>query len=145
MVSMFPYLCTTKFQVGKMSKPHPNLSRYIVTSFFIALMALVAELTGQKEVVFPEAGALCVGLWLMPKAVWNVRSWQVPVLLTAAALIGLGINVLISVCFEVRFALAFVMVIALLCLVNTKRNTDGDQCRRSNHHNRRIEEHKSRD
>lgn len=117
MVSMFPYLCTTKFQVSKMSKPHPNLSRYIVTSFFIALMALVAELTGQKEVVFPEAGALCVGLWLMPKAVWNVRSWQVPVLLTAAALIGLGINVLISVCFEVRFALAFVMVIALLCLV----------------------------
>lgn len=64
-----------------MAKPHPNLSRYLATLFFIAFMALVAELTGQKEVVFPEAGALCVGLWLMPKAVWNVRSWHVSVLL----------------------------------------------------------------
>ncbi len=83
----------------------------------VAVMAVVAEVTGQPEIIFPEVGALCVGLLLMPKAVWNVRSSQVPVLLTAAALIGLAINLWIPFPFEIRFLLAFVFVILMLRLV----------------------------
>ena len=79
-------------------------------------MAMVAEITDQREIIFPEAGALCVGLWLLPKAVWNVRLRQVPLLLTAAALIGLGINLFVPVCFEIRFALAFCIVALILRL-----------------------------
>lgn len=77
-------------------------------------MAIAAEATGQREVVFPEAGALCVGLWLMPKVVWNVRGRQVPLLLTGAALIGWGLNLLLPVGFEIRFLLAFCAVVVLL-------------------------------
>ncbi len=77
-------------------------------------MAIAAEATGQREIVFPEAGALCVGLWLMPKAVWNVRGRQVPLLLTGAALIGWGLNLLHPVGFEIRFLLAFCAVVVLL-------------------------------
>lgn len=88
--------------------------RHIATLLFLTAMAIAAEATGQREIVFPEAGALCVGLWLMPKAVWNVRGRQVPLLLTGAALIGWGLNQLLPVGFEIRFLLAFCAVVVLL-------------------------------
>ena len=88
--------------------------RHIATLLFLTAMAIAAEATGQREVVFPEAGALSVGLWLMPKAVWNVRGRQVPLLLTGAALIGWGLNQLLPVGFEIRFLLAFCAVVVLL-------------------------------
>ena len=94
-----------------------SLLRSVVVVLFLTMMAVVAEISNQREIIFPEAGALCVGLWLMPKAVWNVRIRQVPLLLTAAALIGLGINLLLPVCFEVRFAVAFCAVALMLRIV----------------------------
>ena len=85
---------------------------------FLTLMAAVAEFTGLKEVIFPEAGALCIGLWLMPKSVWNVRLREVPIWLTAAAIIGLCINLLLpGVSFEIRYALSFCLVAIMLRLV----------------------------
>jgi len=84
---------------------------------FLAAMAAMAEGSGQREVVFPEAGALCIGLWLMPKAVWSVRRWQVPLYLTIAATIGLVVNLMVPACFELRFMLTFLIVITLLRLV----------------------------
>lgn len=94
-----------------------SLLRSVVVVLFLTMMAVVAEISNQREIIFPEAGALCVGLWLMPKAVWNVRIRQVPLLLTAATLIGLGINLLLPVCFEVRFAVAFCAVALMLRIV----------------------------
>lgn len=94
-----------------------SLFRSAAVVLFLTTMAVVAEITGQREIIFPEAGALCVGLWLMPKAVWNVRIRQVPLLLTAAALIGLGINLLLPVCFEIRFVVAFCAVALMLRIV----------------------------
>lgn len=94
-----------------------SLLRSAAVVLFLTAMAVVAEITGQREIIFPEAGALCVGLWLMPKAVWNVRIRQVPLLLTAAALIGLGINLLLPVSFEIRFAVAFCAVALMLRVV----------------------------
>lgn len=98
-------------------KQRSPLLRSSAVVLFLTVMAVVAEITNQREIIFPEAGALCVGLWLMPKAVWNVRIRQVPLLLTAAALIGLGINLLLPVCFEVRFAVAFCTVALMLRMV----------------------------
>ncbi|MCR4964948.1 MAG: hypothetical protein K6A41_04760 [Bacteroidales bacterium] len=92
--------------------------RNIAVVLLVVVMAIVTEVTGQQEIIFPEVGALCVGLLLMEKAVWNVRAWQVPVLLTAAALIGLFINICIPVSFEIRFVLAFILVVLMLRLRN---------------------------
>ena len=94
-----------------------SIKRNLSVALFLTLMVVVADVSGQSEVVFPEAAALCVGLWLMPKAVWNVRGWQIPLYLTAAATIGLALNLLLPVGFEIRFALAFVIVMGLLRLV----------------------------
>ncbi len=92
-------------------------TRNLAVVLLVAIMTVAAEAAGQQEIIFPEVGALCVGLLLMPKAVWNVRPWQVPVLLTAAALIGLAVNLWVPLAFEFRFALAFALVIAMLRLV----------------------------
>ena len=100
-------------------KQRSPLLRSSAVVLFLTIMAVVAETTGQREIIFPEAGALCVGLWLMPKAVWNVRIRQVPLLLTAAALVGLAINLFVPACFEIRFALAFCIVALMLRLVRS--------------------------
>lgn len=91
--------------------------RYVAVVLFLGAMAAVAELTGQRETLFPEAGALCVGLWLMPKSVWNVRAWQIPFLLTLAALVGLAVNCFVPFGFALRFLLAFCGVALLLRVV----------------------------
>jgi len=82
-------------------------------------MAAAAEFLHQREIVFPEIGALCVGLWLMPKAVWNTRIRQVPLLLTGAALIGLAVNLWIPWDFEFKFIIAFSAVVVMLRLAQS--------------------------
>ena len=94
-----------------------SLKRNVAVALFLTLMVAVADASELREIVFPEAAALCVGLWLMPKAVWNVRGWQIPLYLTAAATIGLALNRWLPACFEIRFAFAFVLVMGLLRLV----------------------------
>lgn len=94
-----------------------SLKRNVAVALFLTLMVAAADASELREIVFPEAAALCVGLWLMPKAVWNIRGWQIPLYLTAAASIGLALNLLLPACFEIRFAFAFVLVMGLLRLV----------------------------
>lgn len=99
----------------KKSDSNNSIIRNAAVLLLLTAMVAVAEATGQREVVFPEAAALGVGLWLMPKAVWSVRWWHIPLLLVAAAFIGLGLNML-PVFFEVRFLLAFVLAMTMLRL-----------------------------
>lgn len=94
-----------------------SLKRNVAVALFLTLMVAAADASELREIVFPEAAALCVGLWLMPKAVWNIRGWQIPLYLTAAAFIGLALNLWLPACFEIRFAFAFVLVMGLLRLV----------------------------
>lgn len=97
--------------------PSSSIKLNLSVALFLTLMVVVADVSGQSEVIFPEAAALCVGLWLMPKAVWNIRGWQIPLYLTTAASIGLTLNLWLPACFEIRFAFAFVLVMGLLRLV----------------------------
>lgn len=94
-----------------------SLKRNVAVALFLTLMVAAADASELREIVFPEAAALCVGLWLMPKAVWNIRGWQIPLYLTTAASIGLALNRWLPACFEIRFAFAFVLVMGLLRLV----------------------------
>ena len=50
-----------------------SLKRNVAVALFLTLMVAAADASELREIVFPEAAALCVGLWLMPKAVWNIR------------------------------------------------------------------------
>lgn len=54
-------------------------------------MVGVAEMTGEKEIIFPEMAALTIGLWIIDKRVWRVKRWQIIALMTVGAFVGVCI------------------------------------------------------
>lgn len=66
--------------------------RILLSVAALAVMAAAADLLGEREVIFPEVAALAVGLWIADKRVWNVRGWQVPLLMTVSAVLGVLIT-----------------------------------------------------
>lgn len=77
------YFCSLKMM------QHKKLIRYCISLVVILLMVGVAEWTGEKEILFPEMVALTVGLFVIDKRVWNVRRWQVVLLMSAGAVFGM--------------------------------------------------------
>lgn len=57
----------------------------------ILLMVGVAEWTDEKEILFPEMVALTIGLLLVDKRVWNVKRWQIVLLMSVGAIAGICI------------------------------------------------------
>ena len=41
--------------------------RYLFALTMILLMVAVAELSGEKEIIFPEMAALTIGMWIVDK------------------------------------------------------------------------------
>lgn len=66
----------------------PKLIRYIFGLIMIGLMVGVSEWFGEKEIIFPEVGALIIGLWIINKKVWTVSRPMVVLLMTVSALFG---------------------------------------------------------
>lgn len=54
-------------------------------------MVGVSEYFGEKEVIFPEMGALILGLWVIDKKVWTISRPMVVLLLTISALFGVSL------------------------------------------------------
>ena len=65
--------------------------RYACAMALIGCMVGAADFLGEKEVIFPEAVALTVGLWIIDKRVWKAGRMQVIALMTAGALAGISI------------------------------------------------------
>ena len=62
--------------------------RYCSVLAMIALMVGVAELTCEREIIFPEMAALTIGLWISDKHIWQVGNGQLILLMTLAAVAG---------------------------------------------------------
>lgn len=54
-------------------------------------MVGLAEWTNEKEILFPEMTALIIGLLIIDKRVWNVKRWQIILLMTLGAAVGICI------------------------------------------------------
>ena len=76
----------------------------------VAAMFVVAEYTGQKEIIFPEIAALALGAWVMEKSPWKSSPFHFWLSPTLAALTGM----LIVRFFEYE---PFIMVTAAFCLM----------------------------
>lgn len=73
----------------------------------LAVMALAADLLGEKEVIFPEVAALAVGLWIADKRIWNVNSYEVPLLMTVSAVLGVVITTYVHIPVLGQLTMAF--------------------------------------
>jgi hypothetical protein len=56
---------------------------------FLCAMTLIAELTGEREVLFPEAMALAVGAWIAPVQPWRTGRFQMVAVMTLSAVCGI--------------------------------------------------------
>jgi hypothetical protein len=93
-------------------------ARLLVVLFILAMMA-VAGYASQKEFIFPEAGALALGTWVMEKSPWeggNVNIWLSP---TLAAFTGIIIIRFLAASCYLMIAGAFVLVALQLSLMRS--------------------------
>lgn len=73
----------------------------------LAIMALAADMLGEREVIFPEVAALAVGLWIADKRMWNVRGYEIPLLMTASAVLGVLITTYVDIPVFLQLTIAF--------------------------------------
>lgn len=59
-----------------------------VTVMFVTLMVAAAELSGEREIIFPEITALAIGYIVAEKRSWHVNSIRIVVLITLCAIAG---------------------------------------------------------
>ena len=92
---------------------HRKLTRYLISLVMILMMVGLAEWTNEKEILFPEMTALIIGLLIIDKRVWNVKRWQIILLMTLGAAVGICIvrysplPYVINLCAAFAFAGAF--------------------------------------
>ena len=71
---------------------HRQLLYSLLTLGMMILMVLAAELSGEREIIFPEVTAIAVGLFLAPKQSWVVSKPRLFFLITFCAWAGLAIS-----------------------------------------------------
>lgn len=81
--------------------------RIALSVIALAVMALAADLLGEREVIFPEVAALAVGLWIADKRIWNVRGYEIPLLMTVSAVLGVLITTYVNIPVFLQLTLAF--------------------------------------
>ncbi len=80
-----------------------------LTVIITVLMVALSELTGEREILFPEIAAIAVGMLLAPKRAWQTNRIRVLLLITVSAAMGLFISVFLPSPLWVKMSLAFVL------------------------------------
>lgn len=83
--------------------------RYFIALILILAMVVVAEITGEREIIFPEVAALVVGSWVLEKQPWKVSKIGLVSLMTMCSVVGVVIvrYVNLGLTIEVLIGLAF--------------------------------------
>ena len=62
--------------------------RYFISLVLILAMVSIAEITGEREIIFPEVAALVVGSWVLEKQPWKVSKLGLVGLMTLCSIVG---------------------------------------------------------
>lgn len=65
-----------------------RFERYLFGVLMALSMVWLAELSGEKEIIFPEICALTIGAWICEQQPWAVNKRRIFLLMSAAALFG---------------------------------------------------------
>lgn len=96
-----------------------KIARYLLSLGVILVMVGMAERTGEKEILFPEMVALAIGLLIVDKRVWNVRRWQIVLLMSLGAVAGICIVRFSPFLYPVNLCLALIFAIVALLVSRT--------------------------
>lgn len=97
-----------------------RIERYIFGILMALLMVFVAEISGEKEIIFPEICALTIGAWISEQQPWNTNKRRIFFLMSFAALFGVLVvkYVHCPLIFQVCLCFAFTGFILTLCKTN---------------------------
>lgn len=65
-----------------------RFERYLFGILMAISMVLLAEISGEKEIIFPEICALTIGAWICEQQPWAVNKRRIFALMSVAALFG---------------------------------------------------------
>ena len=90
--------------------------RYFISLVLILAMVSIAEITGEREIIFPEVAALVVGSWVLEKQPWKVSKVGLVGLMTLCSIVGVFIvrYVNLGLTIEVLIGLVFTGLILKL-------------------------------
>ena len=90
--------------------------RYFISLVLILAMVSIAEITGEREIIFPEVAALVVGSWVLEKQPWKVSKLGLVCLMTLCSIVGVLIvrYVNLELTMEVLIGLVFTGLILKL-------------------------------
>ncbi len=91
---------------------------FICAVILVTGMVATAEISGEKEILFPEIAAISAGAFAAPKFAWNTSLSSMFLLLMGSAIIG-TLLVLIPLPFVVQMCLAFLVASVILTYSKT--------------------------
>lgn len=98
---------------------HKNIINYIVAIAVVTLMVAMSEILGDKEIIFPEVAALCVGSIVLPAFPWVVNEWKMVFYITICAILGVLIVCFIPMPLWGQLILAFILSQVIFLLSRT--------------------------
>lgn len=87
-----------------------RIERYIFAVLMAFVMVFVAELSGEKEIIFPEICALTVGAWISEQQPWITNKRRIFILMSLASLFGVLV---------VRYVPTYLIIKVCLCFAFT--------------------------
>lgn len=90
-----------------------RIERYLFGIFMAFIMVFIAEISGEKEIIFPEICALTIGAWVSEQQPWRTNKRRIFILMTIAALFGVLVvrYVPLPLIFQVCVCFAFTGII----------------------------------
>jgi hypothetical protein len=91
----------------------------LITSALSVLMVAVSRITGETDVIFPEAAAVAIGVLAAPVRSWNTSKLRLMLTITAAALLGMAVVRLVPFPIYIKMPIGLAAVTILITISQT--------------------------
>lgn len=95
-------------------KNRRNFIFFTISAILVSLMVMLSEITGEREIIFPEITALALGCIVAPKQPWKVTKLKLFFAITINSALGVLIARYVKLPLFVNIILGYVISIVLL-------------------------------
>lgn len=93
--------------------------RYLLALILIFFMVIIAQITGQKEIIFPEFVALTIGAWVSNRQPWLANKRRIFFLLSISSFIGVFIVKFLKIALIAKICIAFIFTAIALTIAQS--------------------------
>ncbi len=96
-----------------------RIERYIFAVIMAVVMILIAEISGEREIIFPEICALTIGAWISEQQPWMCNKRKMFFLVSIASLFGMLVTKYLPIPLIFQTGLCFAFTGFILTLTKT--------------------------